>query len=93
MIGDPACNFCCRFVCLLPESRPMRLTATVLAGAPALLNAVDERELMLRGLKIPAIENLGVTQVSKAPTVGRARVPSLRAVSTGQVRGAGSDRQ
>jgi U2 small nuclear ribonucleoprotein A' len=41
----------------------MRLTATVLAGAPAALNAVDERELMLRGLKIPAIENLGVTQV------------------------------
>lgn len=40
----------------------MRLTASVLQSAPAVLNAVDERELMLRGLKIPAIENLGVTQ-------------------------------
>jgi U2 small nuclear ribonucleoprotein A' len=41
----------------------MRLTAGVLLSAPGTLNAVEERELVLRGLKIPAIENLGVTQV------------------------------
>mmetsp|Transcript_14007 Transcript_14007/g.23203 ORF Transcript_14007/g.23203 Transcript_14007/m.23203 type:complete len:244 (-) Transcript_14007:185-916(-) len=40
----------------------MRLTADVLLRADNYLNAVQERELCLRGFKIPAIENLGVVQ-------------------------------
>ncbi|KAA8899391.1 U2 small nuclear ribonucleo protein A [Sphaerosporella brunnea] len=38
----------------------MRLTSEVLAAAPSYLNPVNDRELALRGHKIPAIENLGV---------------------------------
>ncbi|KAA8913331.1 leucine-rich repeat-domain-containing protein [Sphaerosporella brunnea] len=38
----------------------MRLTSEVLAAAPSYLNPVNDRELDLRGHKIPAIENLGV---------------------------------
>eukprot|EP00474_Spongospora_subterranea_P009202 CRZ09660.1 hypothetical protein [Spongospora subterranea] len=37
----------------------MRLTADVIQQAPAFINPVLERELNLRGLKVPAIENLG----------------------------------
>lgn len=40
----------------------MRLTSDVLLNAHARLNPCSERELDLRGLKIPAIENIGVTQ-------------------------------
>lgn len=40
----------------------MKLTAEVLQRSEQYLNAVRERELHLRGLKIPAIENLAVMQ-------------------------------
>lgn len=40
----------------------MRLTADALLRADNYLNTVQERELCLRGLKIPAVENLGVIQ-------------------------------
>lgn len=40
----------------------MRLTADVLLKAECYLNAVKERELNLRGFKIPVIENLAVLQ-------------------------------
>ncbi|KAI1396231.1 L domain-like protein [Hypoxylon fuscum] len=38
----------------------MRLTAELLQDSPSWLNALKERELELRGHRIPAIENLGV---------------------------------
>ncbi|KAI2623720.1 L domain-like protein [Xylaria nigripes] len=38
----------------------MRLTAELLQSSPSWLNALKERELNLRGHRIPAIENLGV---------------------------------
>ncbi|KAG7099548.1 hypothetical protein E1B28_001381 [Marasmius oreades] len=40
----------------------MKLTPELLAQAPAALNPSKERQLDLRGYKIPAIENLGVTR-------------------------------
>lgn len=40
----------------------MRLTSDVLLSAPVCINPLKERELSLRGLKIPAVENLGVTK-------------------------------
>ena len=40
----------------------MRLTAEVLGLAEQRPNPLGERELVLRGLSIPAIENLGATQ-------------------------------
>ncbi|KAI5846047.1 leucine-rich repeat-domain-containing protein [Tricharina praecox] len=38
----------------------MRLTSEILAATPSFLNPINDRELDLRGHKIPAIENLGV---------------------------------
>ncbi|KAI5809350.1 leucine-rich repeat-domain-containing protein [Pyronema omphalodes] len=38
----------------------MRLTTELLQQAPSFLNPINDRELDLRGHKIPAIENLGV---------------------------------
>lgn len=40
----------------------MRLTTELIRQAFAYMNPLNEREISLRGLKIPAIENLGVTQ-------------------------------
>ncbi|KAF8506903.1 L domain-like protein [Russula emetica] len=40
----------------------MKLTPELLAQASSALNPVKERQLDLRGYKIPAIENLGVTK-------------------------------
>lgn len=40
----------------------MRLDAELLARSPSYLNPLKDRELDLRGHKIPAIENLGVTR-------------------------------
>ncbi|KZV70309.1 L domain-like protein [Peniophora sp. CONT] len=40
----------------------MKLTPELLAQAPSSLNTLKQRELDLRGYKIPAIENLGVTR-------------------------------
>ncbi|KAK4052105.1 U2 snRNP complex subunit [Microbotryomycetes sp. JL201] len=40
----------------------MRLDAELLARSPSYLNPLKDRELDLRGHKIPAIENLGVTK-------------------------------
>ncbi|KAF1333756.1 U2 small nuclear ribonucleoprotein a', partial [Globisporangium splendens] len=40
----------------------MRLTADVILRAQVSINPLRERELSLRGLKAPAIENLGVTK-------------------------------
>jgi len=39
----------------------MKLTPELLAQATSQLNPLKERQLDLRGFKIPAIENLGVT--------------------------------
>jgi len=39
-----------------------RMTAELIAAAPAYINPLHEREINLRGYKIPAIENLGVTE-------------------------------
>ena len=39
-----------------------RLTVDLIMRAPAFRNPLKERELDLRGLKIPRIENLGITQ-------------------------------
>jgi U2 small nuclear ribonucleoprotein A' len=41
----------------------MRLTADVALSAPVRVNPVGDRELALRGLKLPAIENLSVLMV------------------------------
>jgi len=40
----------------------MRLTADLARDSPAYINPLRQRELCLRGFKIPAIENLGATQ-------------------------------
>jgi U2 small nuclear ribonucleoprotein A' len=40
----------------------MRLTAEIIGSAEQRTNPVDEREIILRGLAIPAIENLAVTR-------------------------------
>jgi U2 small nuclear ribonucleoprotein A' len=40
----------------------MRLTPELLRTAPAHVNPLKDREIVLRGYKIPVIENLGVTQ-------------------------------
>ncbi|KAJ7225880.1 leucine-rich repeat-domain-containing protein [Mycena pura] len=40
----------------------MKLTPELLAQASSFINAIKERQLDLRGYKIPAIENLGVTR-------------------------------
>lgn len=40
----------------------MKLTAEVLLSAPSHINPIKDRELILRGHKIPVIENLGVTR-------------------------------
>jgi U2 small nuclear ribonucleoprotein A' len=40
----------------------MRLTAEVARDSPAYINPLRQRELSLRGFKIPVIENLGATQ-------------------------------
>ncbi|EAY06058.1 hypothetical protein TVAG_244900 [Trichomonas vaginalis G3] len=39
-----------------------RLTVDIIMKAPAFRNTLKERELDLRGLKIPRVENLGCTQ-------------------------------
>lgn len=40
----------------------MRLTADLARDSPAYINPLRQRELSLRGFKIPVIENLGATQ-------------------------------
>lgn len=40
----------------------MRLTPDIIQDSPCILNPLGDRELDLRGLKIPEIENLGVTK-------------------------------
>jgi len=40
----------------------MKLTPELLAQAPSALNPIKERQLDLRGYKIPVVENLGVTK-------------------------------
>ncbi|TDL28776.1 L domain-like protein [Rickenella mellea] len=40
----------------------MKLTPELIAACPSTLNPIKERQLDLRGHKIPAIENLGVTK-------------------------------
>lgn len=47
----------------IPKKYQMgRLTVDTIMKAPAFRNTLGERELDLRGLKIPRIENLGATQ-------------------------------
>ena len=41
-----------------------RMTADLIDRATSRMSPIDDRELDLRGQAIPAIENLGVTQVS-----------------------------
>jgi hypothetical protein len=53
----------CRPLCLTrPTARPATCFLPELQRARASLNTLDERELDLRGYKIPVIENVGVTQ-------------------------------
>ncbi|KAK0560431.1 U2 snRNP complex subunit [Tilletia horrida] len=40
----------------------MKLSPELIAASPSTINTLKERELVLRGHKIPAIENLGVTK-------------------------------
>ncbi|VVT57587.1 uncharacterized protein SAPINGB_P005770 [Magnusiomyces paraingens] len=40
----------------------MKLTPELLLSAPSYINAISDRELLLRGNNIPVIENLGVTR-------------------------------
>ncbi|KAE8233875.1 hypothetical protein CF326_g1080 [Tilletia indica] len=40
----------------------MKLTPELIAASPSTINTLKDRELVLRGHKIPAIENLGVTK-------------------------------
>lgn len=54
----------------------MRLTPELISQSDTVLNALGDRELDLRGHKIPAIENLGVTRVS-ANTCSRGGSNSL----------------
>jgi U2 small nuclear ribonucleoprotein A' len=42
----------------------VKLTAELILSSPQYINPLKERELDLRGNKIAAIENLGVTEVS-----------------------------
>lgn len=44
----------------------VRLTVELIDNAPQFINTVRERELNLRGYKIPVIENMGVTKVRQA---------------------------
>jgi U2 small nuclear ribonucleoprotein A' len=46
----------------------MRLTTDLIHSSLSYLNPLKERELDLRGHKIPAIENLGVAKVRKHPS-------------------------
>lgn len=41
----------------------VKLTPELIAQAPSTINTLKDRELSLRGHKIPAIDNLGVTKV------------------------------
>lgn len=41
----------------------MRITVELIQKSPQYINPLRERELCLRGLKIPALENLGATLV------------------------------
>lgn len=43
----------------------MRLTAELVGRCTGRINAVREWELLLRGFKIPAIENTGTTKVQQ----------------------------
>jgi Leucine-rich repeat len=49
----------------------VRLTVDLVASAPSRVNPCMERELVLRGLKIPAIENLGGAMVSSRRQCGK----------------------
>jgi len=42
----------------------MRLTSEVVAKAPSYINPIKDRELDLRGRRIPQIENLAVSKVN-----------------------------
>ena len=45
------------------QATPMvKITAELILKSPVVYNPLGDRELVLRGLKIPAIRNLGVTQ-------------------------------
>ncbi|KJH51971.1 leucine Rich repeat-containing domain protein [Dictyocaulus viviparus] len=44
------------------ESAMVRLTVELIDNAPQFINTVRERELNLRGYKIPVIENMGITR-------------------------------
>jgi hypothetical protein len=52
---DTEAVFCCEAM--------VRLTTEVVAKAPSYINPIKDRELDLRGNRIPAIENLAVSKV------------------------------
>ncbi|TFY83311.1 hypothetical protein EWM64_g700 [Hericium alpestre] len=67
----------------------MKLTPELLAQAPSALNPLKERQLDLRGYKIPAIENLGVTRASTSflyltdnSVITLGNLPHLRRLNT-----------
>jgi len=49
----------------------MRLTTEVVAKAPSYINPIKDRELDLRGRRIPQIENLAVSKVCSFPHILR----------------------
>lgn len=49
----------------LTFSSIMKLTPELIAHSKSALNPLKERQLDLRGLQIPAIENLGASRVSR----------------------------
>ncbi|KAJ1366942.1 hypothetical protein KIN20_027746 [Parelaphostrongylus tenuis] len=50
------------FIDFKSEHRMVRLTVELIDNAPQFINTVRERELNLRGYKIPVIENMGITK-------------------------------
>ena len=57
----------------------VRLTAETIENAYDFLNTCKQRELSLRGMQIPAIENLGVTRVGNLEVTGSYRLKYLSA--------------
>ena len=60
-------------------ARRLTVDLVLTAGADASLNAVQERTVSLRGLRLGGIENLGVlSPIVRCPIVGAAPSPAPR---------------
>src|ERR1700738_1534280 len=60
-----------RLYCTFQSGAMVRLTTEVVAKAPSYINPIKDRELDLRGNRIPAIENLAVSKVCPSDLRGR----------------------